>query len=72
MTKNEYMDMIITELPDVYDIVSCNVVCPTIGDVVNYVRRELSTKGICDSPLANETKKQLTSLQIDGIVSFNK
>jgi hypothetical protein len=72
MTRNDYMDLINVELPNVYDIVTMNVVCPSMVDVVVYVGRELFVNGICDSPLANETRKQLTSLNVDGILSFNK
>jgi len=72
MTKNEYMGLINVEFPDIYNIVSMNVVCPTMVNVVECVGKELFVKGVCDSPLANETRKQMVSMKIDGVLSFDK
>jgi hypothetical protein len=71
MTKNDYMDLINVEVPGIYDVVTMNVICPTMKDVVEYVAIELYTLGITDTPLAKETRKQLTSLRDKGVLSFD-
>ena len=71
MTKNDYMDLINVEVPGIYDVVTMNVICPTMKDVVEYVAIELYALGITDTPLAKETRKQLISLRNKGVLSFD-